>query len=44
MEIRLNKYVQENLGISRRKFVELVKAEKVFLDARKIESYGELLK
>ena len=44
MEIRLNKYVQENLGISRRKFVDLVNAWKVFLDARKIESYGELLK
>ncbi|OQY40185.1 MAG: hypothetical protein B6229_02330 [Spirochaetaceae bacterium 4572_7] len=43
MEIRLNKYVQENLGISRRKFVEMVKQGKVFVDNNKIESYAFVL-
>ena len=43
MEIRLNKYVQENLWISRRKFVEMVKQGKVFVDNNKIESYSFVL-
>jgi 23S rRNA pseudouridine2605 synthase len=36
--LRLNKYVQENLGISRRAFVDLVSKWQVFLDWNKIES------
>ncbi len=43
MEMRLNKYVQENLWISRRKFVEMVKQGKVFVDNNKIESYAFVL-
>jgi len=43
MELRLNKYVQENLGISRRKFVELVKQWVVFVDWKKVESYSSTL-
>lgn len=43
MELRLNKYVQENLGISRRKFVDLVKQGVVFVDWEKIESYSFVL-
>jgi RNA-binding protein YlmH len=43
MELRLNKYVQENLGISRRKFVDLVKQGVVFINGQKIESYSFLL-
>lgn len=42
--MRLNKYIQENLGISRRKFVDLVNSSKVFLDWQKVESYGKTLK
>lgn len=38
--MRLNKYVQENLGISRRAFVELVSKWQVFLDWNKIEAIG----
>ena len=47
--MRLNKYVQENLGISRRKFVSLIDFGNVFVDWEKIQSYsfeikwGELL-
>lgn len=47
--MRLNKYVQENLGISRRKFVSLIDSGNVFVDWEKIQSYsfeikwGELL-
>ena len=36
--MRLNKYVQENLWISRRSFVEFVSKWSVFLDWQKIES------
>ncbi len=43
MEFRLNKYVQENLGISRRKFVSLVQDWKVFLNNNIVESYSQLL-
>lgn len=43
MEIRLNKYVQENLWISRRKFVDMVKLGKVFVDNNMIESYSSVL-
>ncbi len=44
MEIRLNKYVQENLGISRRKFVDLVKQNGVYLNDEKVESYSLTVK
>lgn len=44
MEIRLNKYVQENLGISRRKFVDLVKNNRVYLNNEKVESYSLTVK
>jgi len=43
MEFRLNKYVQENLGISRRKFVSLVQDWKVFLNNNIVESYSQVL-
>lgn len=43
MELRLNKYIQEILGISRRKFVNLVKQWLVFIDWKKIESYSFVL-
>lgn len=43
MEIRLNKYVQENLGISRRKFVSLVQGWKVLLNSNVVESYSQVL-
>lgn len=39
--MRLNKYVQENLWISRRKFVEFINAWLVFLNWEKIESYAQ---
>jgi len=39
-KLRLNKYVQENLGISRRAFVDLVSNWQVFLDWEKIDSIG----
>ena len=38
--MRLNKYVQENLGISRRKFVSLIDSGNVFVDWEKIQSYS----
>jgi 23S rRNA pseudouridine2604 synthase len=38
--LRLNKYVQENLGISRRKFVSLIDSGNVFVDWEKIQSYS----
>lgn len=47
--LRLNKYVQENYGVSRRKFVSLIDSGNVFVDWEKIQSYsfeikwGELL-
>ncbi|HRX64023.1 MAG TPA: pseudouridine synthase [Candidatus Absconditabacterales bacterium] len=41
--MRLNKYVQENLGISRRKFVSLVQKGDVFLNGQKVESYGHTI-
>ena len=47
--MRLNKYVQENCGISRRKFVSLIDFWNVFVDWEKVQSYsfeikwGELL-
>ena len=47
--MRLNKYIQENLWISRRKFVSLIDSGNVFVDWEKIQSYsfeikwGELL-
>lgn len=44
MELRLNKYVQENLGISRRKFVSLVQDRRVLLNNITVESYSQLLK
>lgn len=40
MVLRLNKYVQENLWISRRSFVEYVTKWFVFLDWKKVESIG----
>lgn len=43
MEIRLNKYVQEKLGVSRRKFVSLVQNWKVFLNNDLIESYSHVV-
>jgi len=43
MQIRLNKYVQENIGISRRKFVSLVQNWKVLLNDQVVESYSQLL-
>ncbi len=42
--MRLNKYIQENFGISRRKFVDLVNSSKVFLDGNKVDSYSRELK
>ncbi|HPC34718.1 MAG TPA: pseudouridine synthase [Candidatus Absconditabacterales bacterium] len=44
MSIRLNKYVQENLNLSRRAFVSLVQAGKVFLNNEKVESYSQTVK
>jgi len=44
MEIRLNKYVQENFGISRRKFVDLVQKNRVFLNDNIVESYSLTVK
>lgn len=44
MSIRLNKYVQENLNLSRRAFVSLVQAWKVFLNDEKVESYSQTVK
>jgi len=41
--LRLNKYVQENLWISRRKFVSLVQKWDVFLNWQKVESYGHTI-
>ena len=41
--MRLNKYVQENLWISRRKFIDMVKQGKVFVNNNKIESYAFVL-
>lgn len=38
--MRLNKYVQENCWISRRKFVSLIDSGYVFVDWKKIESYS----
>ena len=38
--MRLNKYVQENCWISRRKFVSLIDSWCVFLDWEKIQSYS----
>lgn len=38
--LRLNKYVQENCWISRRKFVSLIDSWCVFVDWKKIESYS----
>ena len=38
--LRLNKYVQENCWISRRKFVSLIDSWSVFVDWKKIESYS----
>lgn len=43
MEIRLNKYVQEKLGISRRSFVALVKKWTVFVNNQKVDSYSSVL-
>ena len=43
MEIRLNKYVQENIGISRRKFVSLVQTWKVFLNNDLVNSYSHIV-
>ena len=44
MEMRLNKYVQENFGISRRKFVDLVQKGRVFLNDKIVESYSLTVK
>lgn len=47
--MRLNKYIQENHGVSRRKFVSLIDSGSVFVDWEKVQSYsfeikwGELL-
>lgn len=38
--LRLNKYVQENCWISRRKFVSLIDLWCVFVDWKKVESYS----
>ena len=38
--MRLNKYVQESFGISRRKFVSLIDSGNVFVDWEKIQSYS----
>ncbi len=43
MGLRLNKYVQENLGISRRKFVSLVQDWKVLLNNEFVQSYSQTL-
>lgn len=44
LALRLNKYAQENLWISRRNFVELIKRWAVFLDWNKIESIAHEVK
>jgi len=44
MGIRLNKYVQENLNLSRRTFVSLVQSWKVFLNDELVESYSQEVK
>lgn len=40
MVLRLNKYVQENFWISRRKFVSLIDSGDVFVDWQKVQSYS----
>jgi 23S rRNA pseudouridine2605 synthase len=43
MELRLNKYVQERFGISRRKFVSFVQDWCVFLNKEQVNSYSQLI-